>query len=176
MAHLAPQPAAGVGADLPPTKGLRWGTMTRAKIRLVTSPARFRPPVAVGLGALVLAFLAAACSSPNRGTWRGTFSGSVTGTVEFRINTSGTELDGSLIGQTSDGAPFNAEMDGKINGEFFYATFKGRADSGLRPIPFEGFLRGQLGAGTATGDWECELRFSRAKMSGTWEAKQEAGG
>lgn len=148
---------------------------TRGKIELVARATRSLIPLAVVLGAAGLGGLASACSSPNRGTWRGTFQGSVTGTVEFRINTSGTELDGSLTGQTSDGAPFNAEMEGKINGEFFYATFEGRADSGMRPIPFEGFLRGQLGAGVATGDWECELRFSRAKMSGKWEAKQEAG-
>lgn len=124
----------------------------------------------------LLALLVASCSSPNRGVWRGTFSGSVNGTVVFRINTSGTELEGTLSGQTTDGAPFDAEMEGKINGEFFYATFEGRADSGLRPIPFEGFLRGQLGAGVASGDWECELRFTGGKMSGAWETKQGTGG
>jgi|SRR5687768_3394002 len=149
---------------------------TRGKIGRVARAGRSWIPLALVLGTSTLGGLATACSSPNRGTWRGTFQGSVNGTVEFRINTSGTELDGSLTGQTTDGAPFNAEMEGKINGEFFYATFAGRADSGMRPIPFEGFLRGQLGAGTATGDWECELRFTRAKMSGKWEAKQESSG
>jgi len=36
--------------------------------------------------------LVAGCSSPNRGIWKGTFDGSVSGTVEFRINARGTSL------------------------------------------------------------------------------------
>jgi hypothetical protein len=128
----------------------------------------------VAIAAAALAQLS--CSSPNRGVWKGDFEGSVTGVVEFRINTSGTKLSGSMAGQTSDGAAFAAKMTGKITDDtFFYATFTGSAESGLRPIPFEGFLRGELGAGRAQGDWECTLRFTGVKFSGSWAAVQAVG-
>jgi hypothetical protein len=118
--------------------------------------------------------LAAACSSPNRGVWSGTFDGSVTGTVEFTINARGTALEGRMEGATSDGSPFHAAMKGTIRDTYFYANFDGRTDTGLRPIPFEGFMKGELGDGKGAGDWDAKIRFTQTAMNGTWSVQQTA--
>ena len=123
------------------------------------------------LGFAMLAL--AACSSPNRGAWSGTFDGSVAGTVEFTINTRGTALEGKMDGATSDGSPFHATMKGEIRETFFHATFEGRTDTGLRPIPFTGFMKGELAAGKGAGEWDATIRFTDAKMNGTWTVTQQ---
>lgn len=126
------------------------------------------------LALLALLALAAACRSPNRGVWQGTFDGSVRGTVELRINTRGTRLSGSMSGSTRDGQPFRAELDGKIQGDHFYATFEGASRAGALPVAFSGFLRGTLAAGRGSGDWECELAVTRQKLKGEWAVEQTA--
>lgn len=144
-------------------------------------PSRPRPEARRGtrrrLGAaalLALLPLAAGCRSPNRGVWQGTFDGSVRGTVEFRINARGTRLTGSMSGATRDGQPFRAEMDGKIQGDHFYATFAGASRAGALPVAFEGFLRGTLAAGHGAGDWQCEISVTRQKLKGEWQVEQVA--
>jgi hypothetical protein len=121
----------------------------------------------------VLALALAACSSPNRGTWSGTFDGSVTGNVDFTINARGKSLEGKMEGTTSDGSPFHAKMKGTIRETYFYATFDGRTDTGLRPIPFEGFMKGELAAGKGSGEWDATIRFTSSKMNGTWTVTQQ---
>ncbi|MEM7480995.1 MAG: hypothetical protein AAF481_07450 [Acidobacteriota bacterium] len=126
---------------------------------------------------LLCALLCAACSSPNRGVWRGTFDGDVSGVVEFRINARGTQLEGSLDGETSDGAPFEAVMEGRIEGDAFYATFEGDGRSGIYPVPFKGFLKGQLIDGAGGGEWEAQLETPLgeplgAKLLGDWQVQQ----
>lgn len=143
------------------------------------SPLRRKPALqilaSVGLLSALLPGLLA-CSSPNRGVWRGEFGGSVSGVVEFRINTRGTELTGSMEGETRGHQPFSAEMEGKIRGGYFYATFEGTARSELRPIPFEGFLKGEIRDGAAEGDWEADPRFGQfGKLAGTWWVEQVPG-
>ncbi|MEM7052566.1 MAG: hypothetical protein AAF604_23080 [Acidobacteriota bacterium] len=122
----------------------------------------------------------AACSSPNRGAWGGTFDGSVAGVVEFRINARGTALEGRLEGETVEGQPFVAEMEGRIEGSAFYATFEGDGRAGLYPVPFKGFMKGILDAGRGAGDWEAQLedplgRPQGGKLIGTWTVEQLAG-
>lgn len=130
------------------------------------------PFLSVVAGLLPLAVLLA-CSSPNRGVWRGEFSGSVSGVVEFRINARGTRLTGSLEGETRGGQPFKADMEGKIQGEYFYATLEGAARTDLRPIPFEGFLKGEIRGGAASGDWEATPRVGQfGKLEGRWQVEQ----
>ena len=137
--------------------------------------ARPRPARRLGvLGLLGLLVLAAACRSPNRGVWQGTFDGSVRGTVEFRINARGTRLSGSMSGSTRDGQPFRAELDGKIQGDHFYATFEGASRAGALPVAFAGFLRGTLADGRGEGDWQCELAVTRQKLAGEWAVEQVA--
>jgi|CXWL01.1.fsa_nt_gi hypothetical protein len=125
---------------------------------------------------LVLAAVAVtcgACSSPNRGHWQGTFDGNVAGTVEFDINARGTSLDGKMEGQTRDGQPFKAELEGRIEDPFFYAKFVGRVQTGVYPLKFEGLMRGELASGTAKGDWSCTLVPTETKLEGTWETSQQ---
>jgi len=128
--------------------------------------------IARGLFGMALLALAA-CSSPNRGSWSGTFDGSVAGAVDFTINTRGTSLEGKMEGTTSDGSPFHAKMKGTIRETYFYATFDGRTDTGLRPIPFEGFMKGELAAGKGSGEWDATIRFTSSKMNGTWTVTQQ---
>lgn len=123
---------------------------------------------------MLVVLLLAACSSPNRGAWTGTFDGSVSGTVDFTIDARGNSLTGRMEGKTSDGSPFHAEMEGKITDRYFYATFEGRTDTGLRPIPFEGFMKGELGDGQGKGDWDAKIRFTQTPMNGTWTVRQGA--
>ncbi len=128
------------------------------------------------LGMLCLAlFLSAACSSPNRGVWSGTFEGTIAGTVEFRINARGSSLTGRLEGKTNDGAPFSAKMKGKLHGVDFYATFEGKGQTGFLPVPFEGLMTGRLAQGEADGDWQAEVRTGW-KMSGAWSVNQVQSG
>ena len=37
-----------------------------------------------------------------------------------------------------------AEMEGRIEGSAFYATFEGDGRAGLYPVPFKGFMKGLL--------------------------------
>ncbi len=135
----------------------------------MSAPRRFaRRAVIAGLA------LAAACSSPDRGVWTGTFDGSVAGTVEFTINSRGTSLEGKMEGATSDGSPFHAKMKGTIRDTYFYATFNGRTDTGLRPIPFTGFMKGELAGGQGVGEWDATIRFTQNQVNGTWSVKQQA--
>lgn len=120
----------------------------------------------------LVSLLVVGCQSPNRGIWRGTFEGSVSGQVEFRINSRGTRLTGTMKGTTQDDQPFAAEMAGKVNGDYFYAKFEGSSRSGPLPVSFQGFLKGGLTAGLGEGDWECELAVTRMKLAGTWRVEQ----
>ena len=132
-------------------------------------------PAAAALALLALAAAGTGCArSSNRGTWRGEFAGNLSGVVEFRIDARGGELTGTIEGHTSDGAPFEAGMEGRIRDEHFYATFEGAGQAQLYRVPFEGFMRGRLGAGTAEGDWEAELRGRGGKLAGSWTVEQVA--
>lgn len=123
--------------------------------------------------AAVLLLALAACASPNRGEWEGTFEGSVSGVVRFEINARGTSLTGTLEGTTAHGQPFTADMEGRIRGEHFYATFEGKSRAGLLPVGFEGLMRGTLSGGAGHGDWTAELMpRSTGEMKGTWEVTQ----
>jgi hypothetical protein len=136
-------------------------------------PWRRSPAAALSLLSLLSL---AACSSPNRGAWEGTFAGTVSGEVRFEINARGTSLSGQLSGTTRDRQPFAAEMRGKIRGEDFYATFDGKSRTGLLPVAFEGLMRGTLAAGAGRGDWTAELKpRGSGTMKGTWEVKQVPG-
>ncbi len=131
-------------------------------------------PFAAALVALVALTSAACAPSPNRGTWRGDFAGSLSGVVEFRIDARGDELTGAIEGETADGAPFTAEMEGRIEGDHFYATFEGAGRAELYRVPFTGFMRGRLGAGAAEGEWEAEVRARGGRLTGTWVVEQVA--
>jgi hypothetical protein len=131
-----------------------------------------RRPLATPALVAALAVLAACAPSPNRGTWRGDFSGSLSGVVEFRINARGKSLSGTIVGETRDGAPFEATMKGRIEGESFYATFEGKGRAAVYSVPFTGFMRGTLGGGVADGSWEAELRGRQGKLTGTWSVEQ----
>jgi len=124
------------------------------------------------LAALSLPAVLLACSSPNRGVWEGTFTGSVSGVVEFRINARGTHLTGSMEGATRSEQPFAAEMEGKIRGEHFYATFEGTSRTGALPVRFQGLMRGELGDGRGHGDWSATIKVSGVELRGTWEVEQ----
>jgi len=131
-------------------------------------------PALLALVVAAAVAVAACAPSPNRGTWRGEFAGSLSGVVEFRIDARGSELTGTIEGHTSDGAPFAADMEGRIRDEHFYATFEGAGQAQLYRVPFEGFMRGRLGAGNADGEWEAELRGRGGKLAGTWAVEQIA--
>jgi hypothetical protein len=122
-----------------------------------------------------MALALAACSSPNRGVWRGTFDGSVAGTVEFRISARGTSLTGTMEGSTRDRQPFHADLEGTIKGDYFYATFEGTGSAELRPVPFAGFMKGELRDGRGEGDWEATLRFTEQELRGGWRVDQVGG-
>lgn len=134
---------------------------------------RKRPTTLISL-ALALPLVVAACSSPNRGVWEGTFSGSVSGVVEFRINARGTRLTGSMEGATRDNQPFVADMKGKIEGDYFYATFDGTSRSGALPVRFDGLMRGELRQGRGRGDWTATIKVTGIELEGEWEVHQMA--
>lgn len=121
---------------------------------------------------VLLVTLLGGCSSPNRGIWRGTFDGSVAGTVEFTINARGTKLEGEMTGSTRERQPFKAELTGKIKGDHFYAEFRGASRFGALPVAFEGFMRGTLKEGLGNGDWEVELAVSKQELRGSWQVEQ----
>lgn len=127
--------------------------------------------------ALLLGLLVAGssgCSSPNRGTWKGSFDGNVSGTVEFSINTRGTKLTGKMDGKTSDGQEFHATMEGSLRGLDLVAEFTGSATTEYRPVPFTGVMKGELVQGKSHGSWECTLRFTEQRLRGSWQTQQVA--
>jgi hypothetical protein len=166
--HPTPTPPTGRGGSR--KKALGWGRpLSRRKVGRWERGARGEAV----LLALLLGLGLAACSSPNRGTWKGEFQGDLAGVVQFTINSRGTKLSGTIEGTTSGGQPFTAEMEGKIHDPFFYGTFKGKGRTDVYPVPFDGLMRGELQPGRAKGDWEAQIRFNPAKMKGAWNAKQE---
>lgn len=122
---------------------------------------------------LASAITFAACSSPNRGVWKGTFEGSVSGTVEYEINARGTSLTGKMEGQTSEGQPFSATLEGRIEDPFFYAKFEGTSRTQIYPVGFEGLMKGEIRDGRAQGDWNCQLQVGNVELAGTWETTQQ---
>jgi hypothetical protein len=112
---------------------------------------------------------ASGCASPFRGDWSGTFDGTVTGTVSFEINTRGSALRGRMEGHTSDGQPFEAELEGNLAYGQVDASFRGTSQSDFGvPLIFEGQMRGQLEGDAGAGGWEATLLAARAPMAGTW--------
>lgn len=111
-----------------------------------------------------------ACSSPNRGVWKGSFDGSVSGTVEFRINSRGTKATGTIDGATSEGQAFKAEMEGTLDGEVIETKFEGRAVAGgvIPIVLFRGTMTGRLGDGNGDGRWTAVLERSGQRLSGRW--------
>lgn len=117
----------------------------------------------------------AACSSPNRGRWSGTFDGNVNGVVEFEINTRGTRLRGSMDGQTSTGEPFEAKIEGILRQDYIDAEFEGAATAGRGlPLRFEGRMTGSLAAARGEGDWQATIKVTGSPMAGTWQVEQSA--
>jgi hypothetical protein len=119
------------------------------------------------------ALVAAGCSSPNRGVWKGTFDGSVSGVVEYEINARGTSLSGKMEGTTSEGQPFEATLEGRIEDPYFYAKFEGTSRAQIYPVRFEGLMKGEIRDGRSWGDWSCELLVGNVAMAGTWETTQQ---
>ncbi|HEX4955454.1 MAG TPA: hypothetical protein VF017_18845 [Thermoanaerobaculia bacterium] len=127
----------------------------------------FGPALVVVLGLLVLS-----CRSPHRGLWRGSFDGTVSGEMEFRISSWGAKLEGSMQGRTREGSPFEADLEGKMRGEAFYARIEGSARGGVLPVAFEGLMRGELGGERGGGDWQVEIKLTREPMAGRWQASR----
>lgn len=123
---------------------------------------------------VLTAVVLAGCSSPNRGEWKGDFDGSVSGTVEFTINTRGTSLTGKMDGKTAGGEDFHATMKGTLRGVDLVAEFAGSATTDYRPVPFTGVMRGELLRGQAHGTWECTIRFTQTAMHGGWRVGQQS--
>lgn len=126
----------------------------------------------------LLAALAAAgwfgCASPDRGWWRGTFDGTVAGTVEFVIGTRGTRLRGTMTGTTRDGQPFEGDLEGRLERGRIEATFDGRSRSGMGlPIAFDGALVGSLADGVGRGTWNARVTMPQIVMDGSWAVEQE---
>jgi hypothetical protein len=122
---------------------------------------------------LALALLAA-CSSPNRGWWGGTFEGGVSGDMRFSINTRGTKASGSIEGTTSDGQDFRATFEGSLNQDYLRADIEGSSSTGTGlPAAFAGEMKGTLGVGQGDGTWQVELVHLRAGYEGVWTALQE---
>ncbi len=124
--------------------------------------------------ALLLSVASVACSSPNGGEWTGTFEGHVRGTMDFSIDRRGTKLEGKMTGETVEGEPFRASLEGRIRGADYRATFEGRARNGIH---FKGIMRGTIAQGTGKGNWEATLysplaRGRSGEVSGHWEARQ----
>jgi hypothetical protein len=116
----------------------------------------------------------AACASPNRGRWTGTFDGTVSGTVEMEIGWRGTEVTGEMRGQTRDGQPFEATLGGSLAWDRIEAKFRGASQSGMGlPLSFDGEMSGSLLEGRGEGEWVARLLAGRMPMSGTWRIEQE---
>jgi hypothetical protein len=125
--------------------------------------------------ALALAATLAACSSPNRGRWQGTFEGGVDGTMEFTVNARGTRADGRITGATRRGEKFEAKFEGSLNQGFLNARLEGSSQTGIGlPAGFRGELQGDLAEGDAAGSWKVDLIQVRAHYEGQWAAKQVA--
>jgi len=123
---------------------------------------------------LALASLAA-CSSPDRGRWQGSFEGGVAGTMEFTVNARGTKADGKITGATRDGQKFDAEFEGSLNQGFLNAEFEGSGQTGMGlPAGFRGKLQGDLENGAGKGSWTVDLIQVRAHYQGKWSATQVA--
>jgi hypothetical protein len=117
----------------------------------------------------------AACSSPNRGRWQGTFEGGVEGTMEFTVNARGTKAEGRITGATRRGETFEAEFEGSLNQGFLNARFEGSGQTGIGlPAGFRGELQGDLAEGDAAGGWKVDLIQVRTHYEGTWAAQQVA--
>jgi hypothetical protein len=113
------------------------------------------------------------CSSPNRGRWRGTFEGGVSGDMEFTVNTRGTRAKGSITGSTDRGQKFEASFAGSLNQGFLNADFEGSSQTGLGlPAGFRGNLQGTLEEGTGDGSWTVDLIQAPAHYEGRWSALQ----
>ena len=126
--------------------------------------------------ALVLAVAAGllwwSLASPLRGRWAGTFDGSVSGTVEFRIGVRGTSVSGTMTGQTSSGEPFSADLDGQVSGGYLQAGFTGSGRGGPLGIQFRGTLEGPLdpaGRAETSGTWRCALERAGQQIGETLE-------
>jgi hypothetical protein len=124
---------------------------------------------------LAVAATLAACSSPNRGRWQGTFEGGVDGTMEFTVNARGTSAEGRITGATRRGETFEAEFEGSLNQGFLNARFEGSGQTGIGlPAGFRGSLQGDLADGDAAGSWKVDLLQVRTHYEGTWAAVQAA--
>jgi hypothetical protein len=125
--------------------------------------------------ALALVSIFAACSSPNRGRWQGTFEGGVDGTMEFTVNARGTKADGRITGATRRGEKFEAKFEGSLNQGFLNARFEGSGQTGVGlPAGFRGELQGDLAEGIAAGRWKVDLIQVRTHYEGKWAATQVA--
>ncbi len=133
-----------------------------------------RAPAVLGMVLVVLVALLAACRSPNRGRWAGSFDGDVSGVVEFTINTRGTRARGRITGQTNTGEPFVAALRGTLRQDFLAARFEGSASfSGALPLGFTGELTGSLAAQQGKGDWQATLKVTEIRLAGTFAVEQQ---
>ncbi len=127
-----------------------------------------------GLLALFIFLVFAACSSPNRGWWQGSFEGDVAGTMELSINARGTKAKGEVTGRLSSGEGFRAEFEGTLNQGFLRAELTGSSETsvGLR-AGFEGLITGDLAAGKGAGQWKADLKPAGRQLEGEWQASQD---
>jgi hypothetical protein len=129
--------------------------------------------------AALLALAMAACASPNRGHWEGTFDGTVSGTVEMEIGWRGTRVRGEMRGQTRDRQPFEATLQGSLSWDQIQAKFRGTSQAGAGvglPVTFDGEMAGSLLEGRGEGEWSARLFAGRMPMSGTWRIEQVVNG
>ncbi|HVS15133.1 MAG TPA: hypothetical protein VMV46_14490 [Thermoanaerobaculia bacterium] len=141
----------------------------------VAGARRWQKRAAALVLAAALVATAPGCGSPDRGWWRGTFDGTVTGTVEFEIGTRGTRLRGSMHGATRDGQPFEADLRGTLDRGRIEATFEGRSRSGLGlPARFDGALVGSLRDGAGKGTWNARVTLPQMILEGSWSVVQTA--
>lgn len=122
---------------------------------------------------LLLAGLAIACSSPNRGRWEGSFEGGISGTMHFDVNTRGTRAEGRIVGTTSRGQDFRADFEGTLNHDYLRADFEGSGESGFGVAAgFRGELSGTLAQGRGEGKWRADLLRAGTHWEGRWRATQ----
>jgi hypothetical protein len=99
----------------------------------------------------------------------------VSGTVEMEIGWRGTKVTGEMRGQTRDGQPFEATLEGELAWDQIRAAFRGTSEAGAAvglPITFDGEMAGSLLEGTGEGEWSARLFAGRMPMSGTWRIEQ----